>query len=240
MDKALDCGSRDCRFDSCWAHMNLFLPINKVSKIGPVWENKLKKLGIETIHDLIYHFPHRYEDFSNLIPINKVKLNELCTVKGKILAIENSRTFKKRMAITEAIIQDKSGVIKAVWFNQSYLTKTLKEKEEVFLSGKAIIRNGNIFLSNPVYEKISQGSTHTGRLIPVYPETEGLSSRWLRNILKSVLTALKNNIPEIIPEKILKEKKLLKVEKALWQIHFPDSLSLAKKQNKDLALNIFF
>ncbi|MDD5606335.1 MAG: ATP-dependent DNA helicase RecG [Candidatus Pacebacteria bacterium] len=216
--------------------MNLFAPINKVSKIGPVFESKLKKLGIETIHDLLYHFPHRYEDFSDLISIEKVELNKLCTVKGKILAINNIRTFKKRVTITEAILQDKSGAIKVVWFNQPYLVKNLKKNDEVFLSGKAIFKKNIIYLSNPVYEKISPITLHTGRLVPVYPETEGLSSRWLRIILKSVLVGLKNKIPEILPL----EFNLLKIEKALWQIHFPESLKLAEKAKQRFSFEQLF
>ncbi len=220
--------------------MNLFLPINRVSKIGPVFESKLKKLGIETIYDLIYHFPHRYDDFSDLIPISKIQLNKLCTVKGTILAIENTKTFKKNITITEAIIQDKSGAIKVVWFNQPYLTKSLKPKEEIFLSGKAILRKNNIYLSSPVYEKISRGSIHTGRLIAVYPETEGLSSKWLRMIIYSVLLKLKNNIPEIIPTDILKENNFFEIEKALWQIHFPNSLRLAEKAKERFQFEHLF
>ncbi len=221
-------------------HMNLSLPINRVSKIGPIWETKLKRLGIETIYDLLYHFPHRYEDFSDLTSISKIKINTLCTIKGKVLAIENTRTFKKRMTITEAIIQDRSGAIKAIWFNQPYLTKTFKEKEEVFLSGKAILKKNELYLSNPVYEKISQGFTHTGALIPVYPETEGLSSRWLRTILKSVLREVKNEIPEIIPLEILKEKKLLERENALWQIHFPKSDKFAQRAKERFSFEHLF
>ncbi len=220
--------------------MNLFTPINKISKIGPVYENKLKKLGIETIHDLLYHFPHRYEDFSDLIPIKRIELNKLCTIKGKILAIENSKTYKKKMTITEAIVQDSSGVIKAVWFQQPYLIKTLKKNQVVFLSGKAILKRGDIFLSSPVYEKISQKLIHTGNLVPVYPETEGLSSRWLRMILKSVLNNAKGKIPEIVPKEILKEKNFLGVEKALWQIHFPSSKKQAEKAKERFSFEHLF
>lgn len=124
--------------------MNLSTPIENIVGIGPVFQKRLKKLGIKTIQDLFFHFPRRYEDFSNLIPISKLKINEICTLQGKITFIETSRSWKKRIYITEAIIEDKSGAIKAVWFNQPYLTKTLKTGDNVFLSGKVTIsKNGN-------------------------------------------------------------------------------------------------
>ena len=105
--------------------MTLFTPIGKIPGIGPVYIKKLHKMGVKTVQDLLYHFPHRYEDFSNIIPIAKVRLNETCCIIGKILEITSSRTWKKKMSLTEAIVEDSSGGIKVVWFGQSYLVKTL-------------------------------------------------------------------------------------------------------------------
>ena len=214
--------------------MNLSTPIEQISGIGPVFQKKLKRLRIKTVNDLLFHFPHRYEDFSNLIPILKVKINEICTIQGRILEIKTSRTWKKKMFLTQAIIEDKTGAIKVIWFNQPYLTKTLKKEDNLFLSGKVVLRGNEIYLANPIYEKFYQNKDliHTGRLVPVYPGTEGLSSRWLRYILKSLLIYFKNKIPETLPEKIIKENKFLPINKALWQIHFPDSKNLAKAARK--------
>ncbi len=224
--------------------MNLSTPIEQVPRIGPVFQRKLKKLGIKTVQGLFFHFPHRYEDFSNLVPILKVKINEICTIQGKILEIKNSRTWKRRMALTQAVIEDKTGAIEAVWFHQPYLTRVLKKGDNIFLSGKVAIGNNRIYLTNPIYEKTRATSgidlTHTGRLVPVYPETEGLSSRWLRYILKPLLIAFKNKIPETLPEKIIKENKFLPINKALWQIHFPDSKNLAKAAQKRFSFEELF
>ena len=133
--------------------MNLFTPIEKIPGIGPVFQKKLKKLGIKTVNDLLFHFPHRYEDFSNLLPVSEVKINEICTVQGKILEIKNVRTWKKRMFLTQAILEDETGAIKAVWFSQPYLTRTLKKEDNVFLSGKVVIGDDGEYRTNPVYEK---------------------------------------------------------------------------------------
>ncbi len=222
--------------------MNLSTTIEQIPGIGPVFQKKLKRLRIKTVNDLLFHFPHRYEDFSNLIPILKVKINETCTIQGRILEIKTSRTWKKKMFLTQAIIEDKTGAIKVIWFNQPYLTRTLKKEDNLFLSGKVALRGNEIYLANPVYEKIYQRTEliHTGRLVPVYPETEGLSSRWLRYILKSLLTYFGNKIPETLPEDIIKENKFLPINKALWQIHFPDSENLAKAAQKRFSFEELF
>ena len=227
--------------------ISLATPIEKVPGIGTFFQRKLKKLGIKTVRDLVFHFPRRYEDFSNFIPIRTVKLNEVCTIKGKIIEIKNRRTWKKKMSLTEALVQDETGAIKVVWFNRPYLTKVLKKGDIVFLSGKIAIRGNSLYLSNPAYEKISKNNefdlsklSHTGRLVPVYPETEGLSSRWLRYILKPVLSAIKNKIPETLPEEIIKKNNFLPIQEAIWQIHFPDSEKLAKEAQKRFSFEELF
>lgn len=215
--------------------MELSAPIEEIPKVGPQYQKKLKKLGIKNVADLLFHFPHRYEDFSNWVKISDAKFKETVSIQGKILSIENTRTWKKRMILTQAIVQDDSGTIKVIWFNQPYLTNVLKKGDSVSLSGKVAFREGGIYLSSPAYEKIRnwelevENLTNTGRLIPVYPETEGLSSRWLRIIIKPLLVKLKNKIKEPLPKELRQKYNLMAIDKALWQIHFPDSLKLAKK-----------
>jgi len=212
--------------------MNLSTPIGELPRVGPQYQKRLKKLGIKTVRDLLFHFPHRYEDFSNMVPIAKAEFGQPLSIQGKILEIKNIRTFRRRMTLTQAVVGDKSGAIKVIWFNQPYLINTLKKGDSLFLAGKITSKASSRYLSSPAYEKIPDNAesldlTHTGRLIPVYPETEGLSSRWLRFIVKPLLTKLKNEIPDSLPEKLREKRKLLPLEKAIWQIHFPDSLKSA-------------
>ena len=226
--------------------MDLDTSIKEISRIGISFQRKLQRMGIKTVEDLLWHFPHRYEDFSNIIHVSKVKLNETCCILGKILEIKNTRTWKRKMIITEAIVQDNSSAIKVVWFNQPYLIKTLKEGDVVCLAGKVSFGDKGVFLSSPAYEKIpatnneQQEFTHTGRIIPVYPETEGLSSRWLRYILKPLLLEFKNKIPEILPQKIIKTENLLPINQAIWQVHFPDSNSEAEKARARFSFEELF
>jgi len=210
--------------------MILSTPIQKVSRIPQTYKTKLNKLGIKTLEDLVFHFPHRYEDFSDITPINQVKLNETVCIQGEIKIIENDITPRKRMVLTKAIVKDQTSEIPVIWFNQPFLTKNLNPGDNVCLAGKISQRETEIYLSNPSYEKMGKRQMiHTGRIIPVYPETEGLSSRWLRYILEPILNQIKDNAPEPIPNQILKEQGLLPINQAVWQIHFPDSLKLAEK-----------
>ncbi len=222
--------------------MNLDTPIKEIPRIGPSFQKKLQKIGIKTVEDLLFHFPHRYEDFSNIRPISKVKLNESNCILGKILEIKNSRTWKKKMILTQALVEDKTGAIKVIWFNQPYLIKVLKVGDVVCLAGKVSLGEKGVFLSSPAYEKVQDARelTHTGRIVPVYPETEGLSSRWFRYILKPLLQRFKNQIPEILPQKIIKKYHLLPRNQALWQVHFPDSLEMAKRAKARFSFEELF
>ncbi|MDI6883392.1 MAG: ATP-dependent DNA helicase RecG [Patescibacteria group bacterium] len=217
--------------------MTIDTAIEKIPRIGPAFQRKLKGMGIKTVEDLLFHFPHRYEDFSNIIPISQLKLNQTCCIQGEILEIKNTKTWKRRMILTQAVVKDKSGAIKVIWFNQPYLIKNLKPGDFVCLAGKVSLGDKGVFLSNPAYEKLTTYNlqlttynlTHTGRIVPVYPETEGLSSRWFRYILKPLLKEFKNKIPEILPQRIIKTQKLLPRAEAIWQVHFPDSMEMAEK-----------
>ncbi len=221
--------------------MNLTSPIEELKGVGPVYKGRLKKLGIITVKDLLYYFPHRYEDFSNIVPIAKAKAEETCCLRGKIIEITNTRTWRKRMSITEAILNDETGAIKVTWFNQPYLINVLKKGDSLCVAGKILSNKHGFYLSNPIYEKVGENElTHTGRLVPIYPETSGLSSRWLRQVIKYLLSTVAYELQETIPEKLLKENRLMPIKKAVWQIHFPDSLALAEKARERFSFEELF
>jgi len=237
--------------------MNLSTPIEQIPRIGPVYQKKLRKLGIKTVRDILFHFPNRYEDFSNLIPIAEVKTNESCCILGKVLEINTTRIWKRKLSITEALIEDRTGAIKAVWFNQPYIEKNLKPGDIACFAGKVLIGKKGIHLSNPIYEKVLKSElhqssghnpptvskdefTHTARIVPVYPETERLSSRWLRSIIKPLLLFFKSSLADPLPEKIRKENQILPLGQALWQVHFPDNLEAAEKARSRFSFEELF
>ncbi len=227
--------------------MDFSTPLEKIPRVGPQYQKKLKRLGIKTVGQLLFHFPHRYEDFSNVIPISEVKKGETASIQGKILDIKNIRTFRKRMVLTQALVGDNSGSLQVIWFNQPYLINSFKKGDLLFLAGKMNQSKSGRYLSSPAYEKITNelqfknsDLIHTARLVPVYPETEGLSSRWLRFIIKPLLDRLKNKISDPLPDYLIKKYNFLGLEEALWQIHFPDSLKLADETKKRFAFEELF
>ncbi len=208
--------------------------IEEIPKIGTAYQKKLKKFGIKTIQDLLFHFPSRYDDFSEIISVAQARqrLSDTVCVQGRITEVENSRTFKKWMSITQAVVDDGTAEVKVIWFNQPYLAKTLKEDDFVCLAGKISLGKEGIYLNNPVYERINSLSenedlTHTGRIVPVYPETRGITSRWLRYVIKPLLYRFAEQIPEFLPREILNKFKFLPINDAIWQLHFPESFEAA-------------
>ncbi len=220
--------------------LTLSSKIEELKKVGPAYLKKLHKLKLKTVRDLFFHFPHRYEDFSQIIPISELKKGQKATVQAKVTEIKNRRIFPKRMTLTEGLVKDKSGSIKVVWFNQPYLTQTLKKGKLVNLSGKLTFAKNTLCFSNPVYEIAGRNDTiHTGRLIPIYHETAGLTSRYLRYLIKPLLP-LAEQIADFLPDKIKKQFKLADLAQALQKIHFPDNPLSAQKARQRLSFDELF
>lgn len=221
---------------------SLDTPIQNIKHIQPAYQKRLLKLGIKSLRDLFYHFPHRYDDFSKIIPISELKLNEVGTVQGRIARIKNIRTWRKKIYLTEAYVEDQTGVIKAVWFNQPYLAETLKQGSLVSLSGKVSFDKA-LYLSNPSYEKINKKVSaelrHTGRLVPVYPETAGLSSRYLRYLIQ-IFSPTISQLKDWLPLEIKKSQGLFDLGAAIRQIHFPTSMPTVARAKRRLAFEELF
>jgi len=224
--------------------MNLSSPVESIPRVSAAYQKRLNRLGIKTIKNLLYHFPHRYEDLSNIVKIADIKVGEIATIHGEIINIKMLRTFKKKMWLVEALIKDETETIRAVWYNQPFLIRTLKKGVWVSLAGKALSDGKTLHFSNPSHEKLptftkeghkklppftkggqggfSQG-THTGRLVPMYPETAKLTSKWLRYILKIVLPETLPQINDFLPNEIKKTQKLAELKDAIGKIHSPET-----------------
>jgi len=217
--------------------------VSKIPLVGPSYQKRLAKLEILTISDLLYHFPTRYNDFSNVLNTFSAKMGETVTVIGTITNIKNIYT-KNRKRLTEAIVSDQYGNLRAIWFNQHFLTRTLKKGMTVSFSGKIDLFNYQKTLISPEYEIIKEKNQdlvhtiHTGRLVPVYPETASLSSKWLRSRISIALKTYKQK--EFLPSDILKTENLIELNEALGKIHFPDRLEEAKNAAKRFAFEELF
>ena len=219
----------------------LATPVEKLSFVGPRSLARLKELGIRTVRDLLWHFPHRYDDFSNTMPIAEAQKDQVVNLVGYLTKLDNQRTWKKHMTITTAWIEDETDSIRVVWFNQPYLEKNLPLGCRVSLAGKVKLDKHGLFLSSPSYEKLAEGkeSTHTGRLVPVYPETAGLTSKYLRFLIKPLLPYI-INLPDPLPQEIREKYRLPTLGKALATIHFPADLITAQQAKRRLAFDELF
>lgn len=199
----------------------------------------LKKLNIVTVRDLLLHVPFRYDDFSSIVRIEDVTVGQIVTIHGKIIKITMRRAWRRHLMIIEAIIADETGVIRAVWFNQPYLMQTLTPGTVGNFAGKVTVTNETLCLSNPVFESTYAETTHTAGLIPIYPETHGLTSRGIRYLIKPILHNVQP-IPECIPAPVVRAARLPTFMDALRTIHFPKNLEEADAAHRRLAFEDLF
>jgi len=230
--------------------MNLNTPLKLAGRIYKMYSGRLEKLEIFKIEDFLYYLPFRYDDFSLISKVAEVQAGEIVTIHGQVLSIENifTKRFKK---ITKATIADSSGSIEVVWYNQTFLTKYIHVNDNLSLSGKAETFNNKTVLTSPDYELISQALTstshdinennlHTGRLVPIYPETKGVSSKWLRKQIFIFLNEFRHELIDFIPDSLLKKYSFPTLQNAIYQIHFPKNLFEAQKARERLAYNELF
>lgn len=180
----------------------------------------LKRLGVETVRDLFYHFPHRYEDYSITTPIADLTPDTKVTVEGIVTKLTAGKTWKKKLLLTEATVEDRTGTLRAIWFNQRFVQTVLKEGQSVRLSGKIARDRDGLVMQSPAFERAERSATHTGRLVPVYPETTGLTSKFLRWQIATIFEKLKT-IPDPLNAAILSDLHLPDLRTALAYIHFP-------------------
>ncbi len=199
---------------------------------------RLEKLGVKTVGDLLWHFPVRYEDFSKIYTIAELEPGQQATVQGVIEEVRSRHSYRRGMSIVEGVVADETGSIRAVWFNQPYLANVLKAGRTANFAGKvSVSEEGELYLSHPVHEMIrsehssggsrnGNGLKHTGRLVPVYPETRGLTSRGIRFVVQLVF---KRNpkLVEWIPDPVLREFHFPTIEDAVRKVHFPDEVNEA-------------
>ncbi len=197
--------------------------------------HKLERLNIATLGDLVRHFPRRYDDFSKIIPIRMMRPGNV-TFRGEIERVAGRYARGRKLHLTEAIISDGTGTVKAVWFNQSYLAKTIPTGTPVLVSGQLTFANNDLALRSPAIEVVAEGkmTKDTARIVPVYPETEGLSSKQIRGLVREVLPLIPTLV-ETLPPAVIESAKLIGITKALLDIHFPPSTAALTKARNRLA-----
>jgi ATP-dependent DNA helicase RecG len=197
-------------------------PLSALPGIGPSLAKAFARLRVRTVQDLLYHFPHRYDDYSSRTTIAELTVGATETVIGDIA---EAKTFSTRNNLggVNLVIQDDTGALQITFFGQKWLVNQLKLGERIVVSGKVSAFNGRIQMNSPKWEPYREDALiHAGRLVPVHPLTKGMYERNVRTTIKKVIDLAVPLVQEYLPDEVRERAKLIPLAQALAQIHFPD------------------
>ena len=211
-------------------------PVSALPKVGPIYKKLLENLEIYTVEDLLHHVPFRYDDFSEVKKISEVLEGETVTINGVVGPIENifTRYGKK---LTKSSVTDNTGKLNLIWFNQHYLKKVIAVGATYSVSGRVSKNGSQLGIISPELEEGT--SLNTGRLVAIYPETQGVSSKWLRARINDVVNKVKV-FEDPVPQEVILKNNLKSFEWAINKIHFPEELSQARDARYRLAFDELF
>lgn len=217
-------------------------PIARAGRAFAMYAKRLEKLNITTIGDLLLHLPARYEDFSLTTPIANAPTSETVTIRGTVANTQNTYA-RRNFQIQRVTLVDESGQLECVWFNQPYIVKNIHVGDTMSVSGR-IERVGNRASMQvkeyEVFKNEQSDTVHTGSFVPVYPETRGVTSRWIRNRIKTLLDESSLFFTDYLPQTLLRNNHLISRDQAIKSIHFPKNQKEADIARKRLAYDELF
>lgn len=219
--------------------MSLQKPLSQVIHTTKGHIAGLEELGVKTVKDLLLFFPRNYEDKSAYTNISDLRTDEINNVKGILRNLFHKRT-KNGKHLTKGLLKDETGSVEVIWFNQPYLKRVLKNGQEIILSGKAKFAMGKLSLQSPSFEEQKKEQMHVGRIVPVYHQTEGITSKWLREKLKPLLEEWGSLLPDYMPPEILQEYRLMSFADAVKEVHFPTDDAKLEQAKKRLSFDELF
>ncbi len=219
--------------------LTLNSPLKDLPHVTAAYEKRLSRLNLHTVEDLLYHFPTRYDDYSRIYKTDQIERDMEVTLAGTVSNVISARSWKKRMVITNAVLTDSAGSIRLVWFNDRYAGNSLKEGSAIRVSGKVSADFDGLILANPAFERAARMPVNTARLVPIYRETAGMTSRWLRWQIHEILKK-KIPVPDIVPEDVREKIKLPNRATALSYLHFPRTKDHALLAQKYFAFEEMF
>lgn len=199
--------------------MNLQSSLTDLKGVGPEVAKKLKALGLNNVGEVINYYPRRYDDYSDIQPISKIKPGAV-TIRA-VVKQAKGRYVRRGLHITEAVASDDTGSVRLIWFNQPYRAAAFKADQEYFISGDFAMKASRLSIMNASAELVSSFPVNTARIVPIYRETKGFKSNQLRKIISQVVPAVKL-LPENLPDWIVKRHNLISHAKAIETIHFPN------------------
>lgn len=219
-------------------------PIESLPSTSPITIKKLKAININTYFDLLNYFPYRFDNFSIISKISKTQPGEKLTIVGQIVDFKNEYT-KRGLSIQKALVDDGTGTIEAVWYNQPYLYRLFKKNSPIAVAGEIKHFGHKKIVEPQEYEPIKDSylKIHTGRLVPYYPEKRGLSSRLIREKIFLIFQTLQQQnekIDEFLPPEIIAYNQLIDENSSYYKIHFPQSKEEINRAKQRLAFDELF
>ncbi len=214
-------------------------PVTYIKGINEVLQKRFGKLEVRTVRDLLYFFPNRHLDYSKRAYINKLTVGQENTIIANIWDTREVNLGNRRSA--EATVGDETGNVRVVWFNQPYLARSLKTGTKIVISGRVTLFGNMPVFESPDWEPYDEKDLiHTGRLVPVYPLTQGLSQRQVRRILKPAIDQWASQLEEFLPYDLIKRLKLPDRQTAIRQAHYPDDEVTKDASRRRLAFDELF
>lgn len=215
----------------------LSAPTTVLPGVGPKHAQTLARLGLNNLGDMLYNFPRRYDDYTQLKPIRRLVYGEEVTVIGTVESISTRPIRGGRYQITEAILTDGTGSLRVTWFNQPWIGKRLLQDARIVLSGKIDQYLGRLIMNGPEWEPLEQQNLHTNRIVPVYSLTSNITQRWLRRLMYEVITYWSPRVADPLPEAIRQSTQLIDLPTALLQAHFPSNADNLRSARYRLAFD---
>jgi ATP-dependent DNA helicase RecG len=210
--------------------------------VGPARAKLLGKLGIETIRDLLLHFPFRYEDRRQTTPVKDLKEGEGASVRGEVVAVRDRRV--RRGKIFQAVVSDGTGEFTATWFKGYGIREKVRVGARIALYGRPSFYKKELQIPHPDFEILGENGEVTspalGRIVPIYPLTEGLTLNILRPLIREALERHGGEFNEWLPPHILKRRSLPKIGVSLRHAHFPDTLEAVPEARRRFAYEELF
>jgi ATP-dependent DNA helicase RecG len=214
-------------------------PVTILKGVSTTLAAKLKRLGVETVRDLLYFFPHRHLDYSQRKHISQLTEGEEQTIIANVWETKIVMPGGRRS--TEAIVGDETGNVRVLWFNNPYLVKQLPTNSRVVLSGRVGLFNGRLVFESPEWELLEDKElVHTGRLVPLYSLTQGLHPRQVRKLMKEVVDQWAWQVEDFLPAELRERCNLFELPQAIAQAHYPESEAAKDRARVSLAFDELF
>lgn len=220
--------------------MKLNDSIQFVKGIGEARSKLFARLGIHTVEDLLFHLPRMLEDRSQIKPISELSDGETVCVQGSLAADVKSYLSRGKLSVTQTTVSDGENLMKVTWFNAPYVKSTLKSGFKFTFFGKVTYKGQYFEMVNPVLELCNGDVRKTGRLLPVYPSTAGLSQTHIRNAAERIFERLSEIPKDVLPPSVAEENHFPSIYSSLKSLHMPESAEAFEAARKHLAFEEFF